>query len=79
MHIFLLGLGSVFWTLSIALMFFKLLRFKGRFFPRPQVKPTLLGPVIELASIIGPSAPSSKTFRDEFLSGVVIHTNMYAI
>jgi hypothetical protein len=30
-----------FWTLSIALVFFKPLRFKGWFFPRPQVKPTL--------------------------------------
>jgi hypothetical protein len=38
-------LRSVFWTLSIALVFFKQQRFKGWFFPRHQVKPTLLGPV----------------------------------
>jgi hypothetical protein len=33
-----------FFNLSVALMFFKPQRFKGWFFPRPQVKPTLLGP-----------------------------------
>jgi hypothetical protein len=38
-------LGSVIWSLSIALMFFKLLCFKGWFFHRHQVKSTLLGPV----------------------------------
>jgi tRNA U34 2-thiouridine synthase MnmA/TrmU len=42
----LLLLGSVFSTLSIALMFFlKPQHFKGWFFPRPQVKPSRLGPV----------------------------------
>jgi hypothetical protein len=39
----LILLESVIWTLSIILMFFKPQRFKGWFFPRSQVKPTLLG------------------------------------
>jgi hypothetical protein len=37
--------GIFFWTSSIALMFLKPQRFKGWFFPHPQAKPTLLGPV----------------------------------
>jgi hypothetical protein len=36
-------LGSVFWTLSIAIKFFEPQRFKEWFFPHPQVKPTLMG------------------------------------
>jgi hypothetical protein len=38
-------LVSAFWTLSIDVMFFKPQHFKRWFCPRPQVKPTLLGPV----------------------------------
>jgi hypothetical protein len=49
-------LGSVIWTLSIALMFFKPQHFKGWFFPRPQVKHTLS---IELACIGGPLIEAS--------------------
>jgi hypothetical protein len=37
-------LRSVIWTVSIVLMLFKPQRFKGWFFPRHHVKPTLLGP-----------------------------------
>jgi hypothetical protein len=49
-------------------------RFKGCFFPRPQVKPTLLGPVdraslyrwsTEIIIDRSNTAPSSKTFREE--------------
>jgi hypothetical protein len=39
-----------FWTLSIALTFCKPQRFKGCFFPRPQVKPTVLG-LVDQASL----------------------------
>jgi hypothetical protein len=37
-------LGSIIWTIHRPYVF-KPQRFKGWFFPRPQVKPTLLGPV----------------------------------
>jgi hypothetical protein len=53
-----------------SLCFLKPLRFKGWFFPRPQVKPTLLGPV-DRPSLYqwtidrSNTAPLSKTFRDE--------------
>jgi hypothetical protein len=40
-------LVSVFWTLSIVIVFFfsKPLRFEGWLFPRPQVKATVLDPL----------------------------------